>query len=190
VALVEPVKGPDGNMVTEQTIPVGPVASQEAIKELGTNGGGFFNANSAHPFENPTPLSNFLEMLAILLIPTSLTYTFGKMVGDTRQGWAVLAAMVIMFLGLFTLCYLSERAGTPQLAAAGADITPSATQSGGNMEGKEVRFDARFVHAARRNGADVADPVRRGGFRRHGLGPVRHAHLRHCGGFHRRPDGR
>jgi K+-transporting ATPase ATPase A chain len=140
VALVEPVKGPDGNMVTEQTIPVGPVASQEAIKELGTNGGGFFNANSAHPFENPTPLSNFLEMLAILLIPTSLTYTFGKMVGDTRQGWAVLAAMVVMFLGLFTLCYLSERAGTPQLAAAGADITPSATQSGGNMEGKEVRF--------------------------------------------------
>jgi potassium-transporting ATPase potassium-binding subunit len=140
VALVEPQKDAKGNLVTEQVIAVGPVASQEAIKELGTNGGGFFNANSAHPLENPTPLSNFLEMLAILLIPASLCYTFGKMVGDTRQGWAVLAAMVVIFLGLFTLCYLSERQGTPQLAAAGADITPSATQCGGNMEGKEVRF--------------------------------------------------
>jgi K+-transporting ATPase ATPase A chain len=140
VAMVDPAKDANGALVTEQVISVGPVASQEAIKELGTNGGGFFNANSAHPFENPTPLSNFLEMLAIVLIPTSLTYTFGKMVGDTRQGWAVLAAMLIMFLGLFTLCYLCERAGTPQLAAAGADIAPSANQSGGNMEGKEVRF--------------------------------------------------
>ena len=140
IALVEPVKDSDGKIVTQQTIALGPVASQEAIKELGTNGGGFFNANSAHPLENPTPLSNFLEMLAILMIPTSLCYTFGKMVGDTRQGRAVLAAMFIMFLGLFSLCYLSERAGTPQLAAAGADISPSASQSGGNMEGKEVRF--------------------------------------------------
>jgi len=140
VALVEPAKDANGNLVTEQIIAVGPVASQEAIKELGTNGGGFFNANSAHPFENPSPLSNFLEMLAILLIPASLCYTFGKMVGDTRQGWAILASMAIIFLGLFTLCYVSERQGTPQLAAAGADITPSASQSGGNMEGKEVRF--------------------------------------------------
>jgi K+-transporting ATPase ATPase A chain len=111
-----------------------------AIKQLGTNGGGFFNVNSCHPFENPTPLSNFLEMLAILLIPASLTYTFGRMVGDTRQGWAVLAAMFIIFLGLFTLCYVSELKATPQMSAAGADITPSAAQSGGNMEGKEVRF--------------------------------------------------
>jgi K+-transporting ATPase ATPase A chain len=140
VALVEPGKDGDGKMVTEQTIAVGPVASQEAIKELGTNGGGFFNANSAHPLENPTPLSNFLEMLAILLIPASLCYTFGKMVGDTRQGWAILGAMLIIFLALLTLCYVSERSGTPQLVAAGADITPSATQCGGNMEGKEVRF--------------------------------------------------
>jgi K+-transporting ATPase ATPase A chain len=140
VALVEPLKGADGKIVTEQTIAVGPTASQVAIKHLGTNGGGFFNANSAHPLENPTPLSNFLEMLAILLIPAGLCYTFGKMVGDTRQGWAVLAAMLVIFLGLLTLCYLSERQGTPQLAAAGADISPSASQCGGNMEGKEVRF--------------------------------------------------
>jgi K+-transporting ATPase ATPase A chain len=140
VALVEPFKDASGNLVMEQTIAVGPVASQEAIKELGTNGGGFFNANSAHPFENPTPLSNFLEMLAILLIPAGLTYTFGKMVGDTRQGWAVLGAMLIILVCLLTLCYTSERAGTPQLAAAGADITPSPLQPGGNMEGKEVRF--------------------------------------------------
>jgi K+-transporting ATPase ATPase A chain len=125
--------------VTEQTIAVGPAASQVAIKQLGTNGGGFFNVNSAHPFENPTPLSNFLEMLAILLIPAALCYTFGKMVGDTRQGWAVLAAMVLVFLGLLALCYASERRGTPQLVAAGADIAPAAGQCGGNMEGKEVR---------------------------------------------------
>ncbi|MFB3892265.1 MAG: potassium-transporting ATPase subunit KdpA [Phycisphaerae bacterium] len=138
--LIEPLKDGDGNPVTEQTIAVGPVASQEAIKELGTNGGGFFNANSAHPFENPTPLSNFLEMLAILLIPASLTYTFGKMVGDTRQGWAIHAAMLVIFIGLLALCYGSERAGTPQLAAAGADISHSPTQCGGNMEGKDVRF--------------------------------------------------
>ncbi len=140
VALLEPVNDVNGAPVVEQTIAVGPTASQIAIKQLGTNGGGFFNANSAHPLENATPLSNFLEMLAILLIPAALCYTFGRMVGDTRQGWAVLAAMGILFLGLLTLCYLSERQGTPQLAAAGADIVPSATQSGGNMEGKEVRF--------------------------------------------------
>jgi K+-transporting ATPase ATPase A chain len=140
VALLEPFKDANDKPVTEQTIAVGPTASQVAIKHLGTNGGGFFNANSAHPLENATPLSNFLEMLAILLIPTALCYTFGKMVGDTRQGWAVLAAMVLVFLGLLALCYVSERQGTPQLAAAGADLTPSAAQSGGNMEGKEVRF--------------------------------------------------
>jgi K+-transporting ATPase ATPase A chain len=140
VSLVEPFKDANGNLVTEQTIAVGPVASQEVIKELGTNGGGFFNANSAHPLENPTPLSNFMEMLAILLIPASLTYMFGKMVGDTRQGWAILGAMLIIFVALLALCYTSERAGTPQLSAAGADITPSSLQSGGNMEGKEVRF--------------------------------------------------
>ncbi|MGA2173270.1 MAG: potassium-transporting ATPase subunit KdpA [Sedimentisphaerales bacterium] len=137
--LVEPVMV-DGNSVTEQTIAVGPTASQIAIKQLGTNGGGFFNANSAHPLENPTPLSNFLEMLAILLIPGALCYTFGKMAGDTRQGWAILASMVIIFVCLLALCCWSEQKGTPQLISAGADLQPSATQSGGNMEGKEVRF--------------------------------------------------
>ena len=123
-----------------QTLPMGPVASQEAIKELGTNGGGFFNANSAHPFENPTAISNLLEMLAIVLIPASLTYTFGRMVGDTRQGWAVLAAMAVLFVGLYVLCNHSEQAGNPRIAALGVNQTASALQSGGNMEGKEVRF--------------------------------------------------
>ncbi|MCY2930819.1 MAG: potassium-transporting ATPase subunit KdpA, partial [Planctomycetota bacterium] len=140
VALVEPAHDDKGALVTEQTLAVGPAASQIAIKHLGTNGGGFFNANSAHPFENPTPLSNFLEILALLLIPASLCYTFGKMVGDTRQGWVLLTAMFVIFLGLLSVCYFSERAGTPALARAGADIAPSPTQPGGNMEGKEVRF--------------------------------------------------
>jgi len=140
VTLVEPTTDANGNRIDEQIIAVGPAASQIAIKHIGTNGGGFFNTNSAHPLENPTPLSNFLEMLAILLIPTSLCYTFGKMVGDTRQGWAILASMVIIFIGLLALCCWSEQKGTPQLISAGADLQPSAMQSGGNMEGKEVRF--------------------------------------------------
>ena len=123
-----------------QTLPMGPMASQESIKELGTNGGGFVNANSAHPFENPTPLSNFLEMLAILLIPAALTYTFGRMVGDTRQGWAVFAAMAILFVSLLTVAVRSEQHGNPLIARLGADQTVSATQPGGNMEGKEARF--------------------------------------------------
>jgi len=139
-ALVEPVKDADGKTVTEQVLPMGPAASQIAIKQLGTNGGGFFNANSAHPFENPTPLSNFLEMLSILLIPAALCYTFGKMVGDTRQGWAILAAMVVVFAVSLAACGYFEQQGTPMLTAAGADETPGATQPGGNMEGKEVRF--------------------------------------------------
>ncbi len=123
-----------------QTLPMGPVASQEAIKELGTNGGGFFNANSAHPYENPNALTNLLEMLAIALIPAALTYAFGYMVGDTRQGWAVLAAMVIMFVALYAVCNHSEQRGNPRLAALGVQQLPSSLQSGGNMEGKEVRF--------------------------------------------------
>jgi len=135
-----------GNPVTEdisrgtQTIVLGPVASQEAIKMLGTNGGGFFNANSAHPFENPTPLANFLQMLAIFLIPAGLTYTFGRMVGDTRQGWAVLAAMGLLFVALAAVAIMAEQQGNPLLAAAGADQSVSETQPGGNMEGKETRF--------------------------------------------------
>jgi K+-transporting ATPase ATPase A chain len=126
--------------VTEQTIPLGPAASQVAIKQLGTNGGGFFNVNSAHPFENPTPVSNFLEMLALLLIPAALCYTFGRMVGDTRQGWAVLAAMLIVFVPLTLGGYAAEQAGNPRLDAALVDQQPSTSQAGGNMEGKEVRF--------------------------------------------------
>ncbi|MCG3110298.1 MAG: potassium-transporting ATPase subunit KdpA [Candidatus Manganitrophus sp. SB1] len=127
-------------IVTEQSIAVGPAASQIAIKQLGTNGGGFFNANAAHPLENPTPLSNFLEMLAILLIPAALCYTFGMMVGDTRQGWAILAAMTIVLV-LFTAGgYWAESAGNPMAAGAGVDQAAGNLQPGGNMEGKEVRF--------------------------------------------------
>jgi K+-transporting ATPase ATPase A chain len=130
----------EGNPVTEQVIAVGPAASQIAIKQLGTNGGGFFNVNSAHPFENPTPLSNFVEALSILLIPAALCYTFGKMVGDTRQGWAVLAAMTAIFVVMLAGAYLAEQAGNPVLNALGVDQTATDSQSGGNMEGKEARF--------------------------------------------------
>ena len=126
--------------VTSRPFRSGPAASQVAIKQLGTNGGGFFNVNSAHPFENPTPLTNFLEVLAILLIPAALCYTFGRMVGDTRQGWAMLVAMLVIFVPLTFGAYVAEQAGNPRLAALGADQTCRRTQSGGNMEGKEVRF--------------------------------------------------
>jgi K+-transporting ATPase ATPase A chain len=141
-----PVKDAAGNPVPEtvttrtQTLPMGPIASQESIKELGTNGGGFLNANSAHPYENPTALSNLLEMLAILIIPAGLTYTFGRLVGDTRQGWAVLAAMVLLFVALLQLSLYNESRGNPLIARLGVDQAASATQSGGNMEGKETRF--------------------------------------------------
>jgi len=140
------VKDAAGNPVTEkattreQVIAMGPVASQEAIKQLGTNGGGFFNANSAHPFENPTPLSNFLAMLAIFLIPAGLCYTFGRMVGDTRQGWAILAAMTLLFVGFLAVAEYAELHGNPAFTALGVDQNLSAMQSGGNMEGKETRF--------------------------------------------------
>ncbi|MGN6365989.1 potassium-transporting ATPase subunit KdpA [Asticcacaulis taihuensis] len=123
-----------------QTLPLGPVASQEAIKMLGTNGGGFFNTNSAHPFENPTPLSNFLEVLAILLIPAACCFTFGKMIGDKRQGIAVLAAMTLVFIPLTLFCVSAEQGGNPHFAALSVDQLASSTQSGGNMEGKETRF--------------------------------------------------
>jgi K+-transporting ATPase ATPase A chain len=140
VALLQPTEDGDKNAVTEQTLPMGPAASQIAIKQLGTNGGGFFNVNGAHPFENPTPLSNFLELLAILLIPAALTYTFGIMIGDTRQGWAILAAMLIIFVPLAVGCMIAEERGVPAIAELGVDQSPSPIQSGGNMEGKEVRF--------------------------------------------------
>jgi K+-transporting ATPase ATPase A chain len=141
-----PQKDAAGNPLLEnlttrtQTLPMGPMASQEAIKELGTNGGGFVNANSAHPYENPTALSNFLEMLAIILIPASLTYTFGRMVGDTRQGWAVLATMTLLFVALLATAVHSEQQGNPLVAKLGVDQAASVLQPGGNMEGKEARF--------------------------------------------------
>lgn len=123
-----------------QSIAMGPVASQEAIKMLGTNGGGFFNANSAHPFENPTPLTNFVQMLSIFLVPAALCFTFGRHVGDRRQGVALLAAMTAIFLAFVVLLTAQEQQGNPLLTALGTDATASAWQAGGNMEGKEVRF--------------------------------------------------
>ncbi len=126
--------------VTAQTLPMGPAASQIAIKQLGTNGGGFFNVNSAHPYENPTPLSDLLEVLSILLIPAALCLSFGRMVGDRRQGWALLATMLAIFVPLLIACTAAEQAGTPLLAHLGVDQHASALQAGGNMEGKETRF--------------------------------------------------
>jgi K+-transporting ATPase ATPase A chain len=123
-----------------QTLAQGPVASQEAIKQLGTNGGGFFNANSAHPFENPTPLTNFLQMLAIFLIPAGFALMVGSFAGDSRQGWVLLAAMAIIFVVGVSVVYSFEHAGNPNLAKAGASQLATAGSSGGNMEGKEVRF--------------------------------------------------
>jgi K+-transporting ATPase ATPase A chain len=141
-----PIKDAAGNPVTEtattqsQTLPMGPVASQEAIKELGTNGGGFYNANSAHPYENPTPFSNLLEMLAIIVIPFALTYTFGRMVGDTRQGWVLLAAMLVLLVPLATTAYFNEQRGNPLISQQEVDQAATPNQAGGNMEGKETRF--------------------------------------------------
>jgi K+-transporting ATPase ATPase A chain len=142
------VKDANGNDVTatspatQQSLPLGPAASQIAIKQLGPNGGGYYGANSAHPYENPTPLSNFLELLAILLIPASLCYTFGHRVRDRRQGWALLAAMLVIFVPLLLLCAAAEQAGNPALTTLGVDQTASIAQAGGNMEGKETRFGA------------------------------------------------
>ncbi|HKE47602.1 MAG TPA: potassium-transporting ATPase subunit KdpA, partial [Rhodanobacteraceae bacterium] len=150
----ETVKDADGNpvkdaagkdatketVVTEQSLPLGPAASQIAIKQLGTNGGGFYNVNSAHPYENPTPLSNFVELFSILIVSFALCYTFGVMVGDRRQGWALLATMFVIFVPLLLACTAAEQAGNPALHALGVDQVASATQAGGNMEGKEVRF--------------------------------------------------
>jgi K+-transporting ATPase ATPase A chain len=139
-AIGKPVMTADGKPVTEpakateQSLPLGPAASQIAIKQLGTNGGGFYNVNSAHPYENPTPFSNFLEMLAILLIPASLCYAFGRMINDKRQGWALLAVMAVIFIPLLFFCYHNEQAANPLLSPLGID------QSSGNMEGKELRF--------------------------------------------------
>ena len=139
VALVQPTKDSNGNVVAEQIIATGPVASQLSIKQIGTNGGGYFNVNSAHPYENPSPLTMFLELFCVLAIPSALCYTFGKMLGDTRQGWALWAAMTLIFIPAVWLCVHSEQAGNPAFTHMGIDQTYSASQSGGNMEGKEVR---------------------------------------------------
>ena len=141
-----PEKDAQGNPVTKaatqstQDLPMGPIASQEAIKELGTNGGGFLNANSAHPYENPTPLSNFLEMVAILLISAGLCFTFGEMVGDQRQGWAIIISMGVLLVMFLSLAVYAEQKGNPGFTALGVDQHASALQAGGNMEGKETRF--------------------------------------------------
>jgi len=126
--------------ITDQSLPLGPAASQIAIKQLGTNGGGYYGVNSAYPYENPTPLSNFLELLAILLIPAALCYTFGDMVGDRRQGWALLAVMLIIFVPLLLACTAAEQGGNPALSGLDVDQIASVAQAGGNMEGKETRF--------------------------------------------------
>ena len=153
ITLTEPVAysdagpaGTDGKptqvakTATTQTLPMGPIASQEAIKMVGTNGGGFLNANSAHPFENPSAWSNVLQMLAIFLIPAGLCLAFGQMVGDRRQGWALLSAMTVIFVAAVVCIMLAEQSGNPKLTALGADQIASALQPGGNMEGKESRF--------------------------------------------------
>jgi len=140
VQVVDPVPGSDGKEVTEQTVALGPAASQVAIKQLGTNGGGFYNVNSAHPLENSTPLSNFLQCLATLLLSAALCHTFGVMAGDARQGRALLIAMLVLFIPLLLGAGLAERGATPALAQTGVDATAGPDRIGGNMEGKEVRF--------------------------------------------------
>ena len=212
VTLIEPAKDADGKPVTEQTIAVGPAASQIAIKQLGTNGGGFFNANSAHPLENPTPLANFVELLSLIVISAALCYTFGKMVGDTRQGWALLAAMLVLFVPFLLLGYYSEQSGNPAPRRAGrrsAGRSAPAGRKHGRQGGpqrdcaigdlgrrhhghllRRGQLDARQLHAAGRTGAAVADARGRGGFRRRRQRAVRHVGLRHHRRVHRRADGR
>ena len=191
--------------VETQTIPQGPVASQVAIKMLGTNGGGFFNANAAHPFENPTPLSNFLQMLSIFIIPAGLTYFLGRMVGNQKHGWSVWAAMFLLFFIGVMICWGAESSGNPRLAALGVD------QSAGNMEGKEVRFgifnSALFATVTTDASCGAVNSMHdsftplgglvplfniqsgRGDLRRRGRRPLRHAGLRGAGHLPGRPDG-
>ena len=212
------LKDSAGNAITEpatsqvQTLPMGPVASQEAVKMIGTNGGGFFNANSAHPFENPTPLSNFAQMIAIFLIPAALCFVFGRLIGDTRQGWAVFSAMTVIFVVMAVVEIWAEQQGNPAFAHLGVDQTHTALQAGGNMEGKESRFgivaSALFatITTAASCGAvnamhdsltplgglvpPVAHATRGSGVWRRGFRSLRHVDLRDHGGLHRRPHDR
>ena len=208
------IKDAAGNPVTEaavtqtQTLPMGPVASQEAIKELGTNGGGFYNANSAHPYENPTALTNLLELLALFVIPFALTYTFGKMVGDTRQGWVILTAMLILWVPLVITAFHSEQLGNPLIAQQGIDQArehpATRRQYGGQgspLRHRRIRtvcgghdrhihrrgeLESRFAHTAGRLRADVPHAARRGRPGRRGYGTVLHTDIRHPGRVHRR----
>ena len=195
-----------------QTITGGPVASQEVIKEFGTNGGGFYNANSAHPFENPNPLTDWVEILLLLSIPFALTYTFGRLVGDQRQGWVVFAAMFVLWAASVAVATGFEVHGNPLLDKPGVTQTATSQQAGGNLEGKEVRFGPaasglfaalhdghvdgrgelvpRQLHARRRRGSARQHDARRGQPRRHRFGPLRHARVRAPVGVHRRADGR
>ena len=205
------IKDAQGNPVMEdvkvetQTIPQGPVASQAAVKMLGTNGGGFFNANASHPFENPTPLSNFLQMLSIFLIPSGLTYFLGRMVKNQKHGWSVWTAMFLLFLVGVLVCWGAESYGNPRLAALGVD------QSVGNMEGKEVRFgifnSALFATITTDASCGAVNSMHdsftplgglvplfniqsgRGRLRRRGRRPLRHVGLRGAGHLPGRPHG-
>ncbi len=210
--LLQPVVDSNGNIITTQIIPVGPVASQEAIKMLGTNGGGFFNTNSAHPFENPTPLTNMLETLAMLVIPIGLCFTYGRMIKDRRQGIAILIAMVLIFSVFLGIAVWSEQTGNPALTDLGASQIATNIQPGGNMEGKEVRFgitpsclfdsfghwhllwcgrlDVRFIYAFRRVLPPYPHSVRRGCPRRGRFRNIRDVGLCIDRRFRRRSDDR
>ena len=208
----KPVLGPDGKQVidtvTEQTIAQGPVASQEIIKEFGTNGGGFFNANSSHPYENPTPLSNLIEMLSIFAIGAGLTYTLGRMVGSQRHGWAVWAAMAVLFLAGVTAAYWAEARGNPLLTQPRAPVHAGRRQhgrQGSPLRRRQLRAlgdghdrhqlrrrqqHARLLHAAGRHGAAGQHDAQRSGVWRRRLRHVRDDHLHHPDGVYRRADGR
>ena len=191
--------------ITTQSLPQGPAASQVAIKQLGTNGGGFFNVNSAHPYENPTPFSNFVEVISILLISAGLCFTFGRLVNDARQGWAIYGAMSAIFLVLTFAAVGAEETANPRVTALGVETSAgNLGGQGGALRRGDLRdlghrndvgvervgqLDARLVHAARRPDPDVADAARRGGVRRRRLGPVRHAGVRDHRRVHRRTDG-
>lgn len=212
VHLIQPVRLPEGRVLPEIQLPLGPVASQTAIQHLGTNGGGFFNTNAAHPFANPTPLTDFMLALALMAIPVAFAYAFGRMIGDVRQGWALLAAMLILLLVPLGVGYLAEASGNPRLAALGVDLRPSPWNPGGqhDRQGGALRdcpfrhlygFDHGHFHRGGRRDAgcddtigrghgDVADDVGGGRSGRSGQWPLRDAGFRRRRGFRGGADGR